>query len=352
MRLLITLDFPPEKGGIQQYLFGIVKHRYSPEDCVLAGGAPKQCALWNELPCVIQGVPAPMFIRNKKASIPILSILYLLKCISSRSPIDVECGNIYAAIVPWMLKVAVRKNYSIYTYGTELLRLRRKDFMAFLLRKVLLERRKCMCLEIIDTSLSTLGIDKHTIKIPPKIENKEYVVKDPSLSGSTLHVLTVGRLVPHKGHEMLVRAMSILSANRKTECAIVGSGPQEQPLKLLCRGLGLADVVRIRSSLSDPQLEHEFTKCDIFVLPSLETDDGTEGFGIVLLEAMAHGVPVIGSRTGGIPEVLKEGECGLLVTPGDPEVLADAILQLWKDPPLRVMLAQRARDRLHKEYVW
>jgi glycosyltransferase involved in cell wall biosynthesis len=89
------------------------------------------------------------------------------------------------------------------------------------------------------------------------------------------------------------------------------------------------------------------------VLPSvLDARGDTEGLGVVLLEAMHHAVPVVGSRIGGIPDIVVDGESGLLVPPGDPEALAGAIRALARDPALAARLGEGGRERLRAHFSW
>ena len=93
-------------------------------------------------------------------------------------------------------------------------------------------------------------------------------------------------------------------------------------------------------------LLQEYARAQFLVLPSL-----FEPFGIVLLEAMAAGLPVIASRVGGIPEVVREGVTGMLVEPGNPGTLAEGLLRLGNDEGLRALMARRARERV-AAYDW
>jgi glycosyltransferase involved in cell wall biosynthesis len=141
-------------------------------------------------------------------------------------------------------------------------------------------------------------------------------------------ILSVCRFYPRKRLDILLRAAGLL---RKTipelEVRIVGNGPEHGRLQGICRELHLAPVVRWLGDASLSTLAEEYNRCDVFCLPSVQ-----EGFGIVFLEAMAAGKPIVAARVAAIPEVVRNG---LLVEADNPEALAEAIRRLYRDPQLR-----------------
>jgi len=152
------------------------------------------------------------------------------------------------------------------------------------------------------------------------------------------HLIYVGRLSPEKGLRHLLEAVRILHQQvSDIELTLVGDGPERAALEGQARALGLAGTVHFMGARSHDDVPELMRQADIFVLPSLE-----EGFGIVLIEAMASGLPVVASDTGGIPEIVGDGENGLLVPPGDAKRLAERLLFLCHDLELRRNLADRA----------
>ena len=144
----------------------------------------------------------------------------------------------------------------------------------------------------------------------------------------------VARLEPEKGHRFLVEAMpSVLRAVPDARLAIVGEGSQADALADLTESLGLGDRVVLTGRRED--VSAVTADLTVAVLPSLR-----EAQGISILEAMARRVPVVASAVGGIPEVITSGTDGLLVPPGDPSALADAIVTLLRDPDLRARIGE------------
>jgi colanic acid/amylovoran biosynthesis glycosyltransferase len=153
-----------------------------------------------------------------------------------------------------------------------------------------------------------------------------------------LRILTVGRLVPGKGHAVLLEALADLrDRGVETIATFVGDGPEREPLERMAEELRLD--VRFAGAVGQDELAAYYLDAQVFCLPTF-----AEGLGVVLIEAMGHGLPVVSTRVMGVPEVVDEGETGLLVLPGRADELADAIAHL-EAPAERQRMALAARDR-------
>ncbi len=156
---------------------------------------------------------------------------------------------------------------------------------------------------------------------------------EPSGQGKVV-ILTVARFVEKKGHSTLLRAISRLPKNY--EAWLVGSGPLN--VEALAIRFGVADRVRILGRVSNAELDQLYRRADIFCLPSETAETGDrEGIPVALMEAMAHALPVVATRHGGIPELVEE----ILVSERDPEELSEALLKLGADAELRTKSGQR-----------
>jgi glycosyltransferase involved in cell wall biosynthesis len=192
-----------------------------------------------------------------------------------------------------------------------------------------------------------VGLDRIRV-IPNGVDVGEFAEVGPRRDRNELVGLFVGRLDPdQKGLDVLVRAMSKLPQNYPLRLRLVGEdwGGAEL-LRQLAERLGVADRVTMVGKVPRPEVVREFAEADFLVLPSR-----FEPFGIVLLEAMAAGLPVVASRVGGIPEIVSEGETGLLVEPDNPDALAEALRLLCQDESLRFSMGRSARERV-KRYAW
>jgi glycosyltransferase involved in cell wall biosynthesis len=157
-----------------------------------------------------------------------------------------------------------------------------------------------------------------------------------------LRLVSVGRLQAPKDAVTLVGALAALHGD-PFEAVLVGDGPDRAAVEEEVRRYGLEPVVEVLGERNDvPEL---LAEADVFVLSSR-----SEGLPISILEAMAAGLPVVASDVGGVPEVVAEGETGLLVPPGDPQRLAEALGRLLGDPALRGRLGQAGRIRVAEHF--
>ena len=158
--------------------------------------------------------------------------------------------------------------------------------------------------------------------------------------------LAVTRLVERKGLRDLIHALRRLERGR-FELEIVGTGPDEAELRELATAEGLAGEVRFLGALDRDAVAERYRAADIFTLPS-----SAEAFGNAFAEALASGLPIVGTDVGGIPELVDHGVNGLLVPPGDPAALADAIRALADDPDRRREMACRNRAKAEATLDW
>jgi glycosyltransferase involved in cell wall biosynthesis len=361
MKLLLTLDFPPEIGGIQRYLSEIVVHRYAPNDRVVVGCRRKNSS-WKgdeRFPCKIERYAVLDFMCNKKTALPLLFIRLFFLVVQNRFPGTLECGNIYTGCIGYIGKKLWNIPYRVYTYGTELIGVGERGLKRRVFGAILRRADTVYALSPFSQSLVlSMGVDSPAVELnPPKIsirEIKEFkknyrVKKEPA---GAVHILTVGRLVPHKGHRVLCTALISLPSQMKWSCSIVGDGPERGRLEQFCKERDLHNRVHFLSSLPRDELWKMYADASVFVFPSLKMSDGVEGFGIVLLEAMAFEVPIIASRSGGIEDVVDHGRCALLCDPGDQMQLAHALVRIQSDRQLRKELITAASCRLEQFYSW
>ena len=188
--------------------------------------------------------------------------------------------------------------------------------------------------------------------IPFGISMNEYdsaerfpILADKLTDPKNVKVLFVGRLVYYKGIDVLIEAMAKTNG---AELFVIGGGELDEALKNRAKELGIADKVHFLGRVDNRDLLAAFSDCDMFVLPSVSR---AECFGIVQMEAMVYGKPVINtSLPTAVPEVSLDGVTGLTVKPGDVDGLADAINKLVENEQLRLEYGKQARIRCEDTY--
>ena len=161
-------------------------------------------------------------------------------------------------------------------------------------------------------------------------------------------ILFLGRLDERKGLEVLLRAFpAVQKSVRDVRLAVVGGGPMELRARGTAEELGIAASVDFLGAASPEDLPRLYSGCDVYCAPGL----GGETLGIVLLEAMASGAPVVASRIPGYDETIRDGVDGVLVPPAEPDALASALVSVLNDEPRRKALAAAGLQRV-QEYAW
>jgi colanic acid/amylovoran biosynthesis glycosyltransferase len=159
-------------------------------------------------------------------------------------------------------------------------------------------------------------------------------------------ILCIGRLVPEKGQAILLEAVALLAARgREVELTLAGEGPSRADLEMLAERLGVAQRVSFLGAVGQDQIRALYAAASIFCLPSF-----AEGIPVVLMEAMAMERPVVSTRITGIPELIECDRNGVLVAPGRPDELADALEGLLGDDPRRRELSVRARETIVEDF--
>lgn len=162
-----------------------------------------------------------------------------------------------------------------------------------------------------------------------------------------VRALCVASLQEYKGHAVLLRALAARPELARLHVDLVGDGHLGAQLERLAEQLGLSGRVRFEGPRSEDEVRELLHSADLFVLPSVIAADGQmEGLPVALMEALACGVPVVTTRLSGIPELVVDGETGLLAEPGDAVGLADALARTLADPDAARYRCERGRARV------
>ena len=172
----------------------------------------------------------------------------------------------------------------------------------------------------------------------------------PPASGP-VRALCVASLQEYKGHRFLLDAVAQPGLER-IALDLVGDGELRDALEQQAARLGLGERVSFRGALEESEVAALLDQADLFVLPSIVAADGQmEGLPVALMEALAAGVPVVSTRLSGIPELVRDGETGVLAEPGDAQSLAAALRRVVDDPRAAERSAQAGRELVRREFT-
>ncbi|MCD6360385.1 MAG: glycosyltransferase family 4 protein [Armatimonadetes bacterium] len=363
--IFLADDFPPARGGIQTYAAELARAvaEAGEEVRVVAGAQPGSEAFDADMPCPVLRVPTAggylpaamnLAAGAEQAAAELEGPLRCLVCTkwSPEGP-----GAIWAAR-------SLARPFVLLGHGGEFC-LAQGQLMKWLVQRVVL-RRAALCLANSSYTADLFrrarvpaerigvihgGVRPERFQAPP--EDIERLRERLGLAGRPV-LLTVARLVARKGHAQVLRALPRVLERVPDACyLVVGDGPLARELRELADELKLAENVVFTGPVSDADLAAYYGACDVFVMPSVPVrGELAEGLGLTFLEAAAAGRPSVGTRFGGIPDAIADGETGLLVEPGDEDQLADALTRLLADPDRARRMGEAARERVQAQFTW
>jgi phosphatidylinositol alpha-1,6-mannosyltransferase len=366
--LLLARVFPPRVGGIESYVYNLYSRLAVDFDvAVITPDWPGSREFDAQQAFKVIRLPLSQQIGERHRLVLLAMLLLSIRTMQSHRPSQIHCDQIDAAIVGRVLSLFGGVPYIVYAYGmeiTEQSHVQAKKWAAHGAAAVIAISRfaKAQVLRHWEVEPGRVhvvhpGVDIH--KFHPTIDPTR-VRKKYALVGKRV-ILTVGRLPAGqrtKGHDSVIRCLSsVLEQIPEVVYVIAGDGPARGRLEALARNHRVQGHVVFTGHVSDAELAELYAACDLFVMPSREETSPhrgtlTEGFGLVFLEASASAKPVLGTRTGGIPDAVQHGVTGLLVDPSDEEQLCRAIVTVLTDQRLARRLGDAGRKRVENQLQW
>ena len=186
--------------------------------------------------------------------------------------------------------------------------------------------------------VSYLGVEESFLKVP--------IVRKKEKKSTLLFVGRIGDRKNQKGLDVLLESMPSILKEKDVSLRIVGPGRIESYAST-AKKLALSEKIRFLGFMRHEDLFREYSAADMFVFPSRR-----ESFGLVLAEAMALGLPIVSTLSGAIPEVVQDGENGILVPPDNPEELAKAVISLLDSPDKMDEMSRKGRERVELDFTW
>ncbi|MDD4995500.1 MAG: glycosyltransferase family 4 protein [Patescibacteria group bacterium] len=358
--LLITLEFPPQKGGIANYLANLYSRLPSDKVFVLA---PKTkgsqeydatCAYkimrGNLLTSYIWPHWLMLYFRVKtlvkKHKITMLHISHVLP----------------VGYIAYRLNQTLKLRYAVFCHGLDILKAQATPQKKQRLIKILNKASGIVVnSEYTRGLISGLGVPDSKVLVvypcPAFVPNRETietydVVAKYGLSEKRV-LLSVARLVERKGIDKVLECLPRLYEKFKDIIyVIVGDGPDINRLAKIVDDLKIHNLVRFAGSVSDQDMSKFYSIAEVFALPSRQIGPDVEGFGMVYLEANLFGLPVVGGRSGGVPEAVIDRQTGLLVNPNDTNDIYQAINDLMTDREWAKTLGENGRVRAENDFQW
>jgi phosphatidylinositol alpha-1,6-mannosyltransferase len=360
------MDYPPAKGGIQTYSRELAVNLVNKgfRIIVLTVGVRKANMRINGVSCIRCPGPFRFPIFGPSFFI-ILYIFYTLIISLIYKPKIIHVIQWYpCGLAALFVHKCLRIKYVVSTHGLEIYStlLYSRDFFKKLM-KIILEGASTVIAVSKFTCELVLQITKRVNieVIPPffnytilskREPNPNKIIARHKLQGRCV-LLTVGRLIERKGHDTVIRALpKILEKKSNVVYLIVGDGLNRRKLEKLAENLGVKDKVIFAGEVSDQDLIDYYSMCDVFIMPCREIRGrgDIEGFGIVFIEAMFFGKPIIAGRSGGAVDPIIHGIVGFQVNPYDPEEVAERVIQLLSDEKIRHQISKNAKNYVRKYY--
>jgi phosphatidylinositol alpha-1,6-mannosyltransferase len=329
--LLVTPDFPPSEGGIQLLLSRIVESTPAIEYRVLTLGQEQTEGYDREFPATVRRVGSSG--GDRRLAALKLNARTVGEARSFR-PDLILSGHVVASLGALALRRILRVPLVQYVHADEFRVRNRLTASAVKQAEATIavsRYTRQMCLDA--------GADPDRVHvIPPGIDlpPAPTIARDPRPT-----LLTVATLLfRYKGHDVMVRALPLIRAKvPDARWVVVGDGPFRPALENALRAYGVEDAVELRGRVSDEERDEWLDRASAFCMPSRVPAAGLggEGFGIVYMEAAAHGIPTIGGDVAGARDAVVNGETGLLIDPTDYLALASAATELLANP-------ERARE--------
>jgi phosphatidylinositol alpha-1,6-mannosyltransferase len=370
--LLLTFNFPPHGGGIAR-MMGELARRYPPQSLLVSTGTYEHSAASDA------AIPQPVDRVGIRATrLRTINGLALWTARAGRLARRhgfgfAWCGELKPAGYPaWWLARRHGIPYGVVVHGTELLlldhKIRASRFKRWTAGGLVtgatvlaansswtagVARRLYDLLDRPDLAarVRVVPLGTEPAQFRPGLDARPVRAKYALDGGPWL--LTVARLEWHKGIDTVIRALpAIRAAHPGTRYAVAGVGPRQGELERLAGEAGVRHAVAFLGFVPDEELPALYNAADLYVGVSRYHDLLAEGFGISLVEASASGIAVVGGRSGGVPDAVRDGETGMLVDPEDPAAVAAGIIGLLGDEALRRRMGAAGRRAVESFYNW
>jgi phosphatidylinositol alpha-1,6-mannosyltransferase len=354
--ILFSYDYPPSDGGIARLCHEITVGALVYYEKVIVLTRKKEGL---NKPYNTSGEVAIVSVQSRRIACEI-DCLKFLRSIKKKEDYDVLCGLWHPEATITLLSGF--KNIYILAHGAEL------QSGTSIFRKYFWLPVYAHC--ILNNVKGVIANSHYTEKLAKRINPKVRTMTLPlavnhlffrplTEKKNTNHIISicsVSRILRFKGHDFVLKTLATLPKNYQSKIRynIAGTGAYLPMLKQLVKQLHLENIVSFRGYVADDNLPSFYNEHDLFILCTRESPDTTsvEGFGLVFLEAQSCGIPVIGARTGGIPDAVAEGNGGWLIEQDNTVELSSLLVKLTDNQILVTQMGEKARKRVENFCTW
>ncbi len=297
-----------------------------------------------------------------KIQLPFLILAFFLQTLKLGKNYDIIHANWTIAGLGGLFAAKIlRKPFMLTMHGAEIFKLGFNPIVNFLLKRTkLIVINSQHTKNKIEKNYNTKHIENHIIPFGTDDlnENNKYINTLFFHSKFNIPVIqkivfTLGRLIERKGHKFLIKAIKLIHKDcNDVHLVIAGNGPEKNNLIAESEGL-FGDRIHFVDFISKNELPFYFSNADVFVLPAIIDQEGdTEGLGVVNIEALGYKTPVVSTNVGGIADIIKNEQTGLIVEQKNSKQLADAIIRLFRDQALKDHIVLNAYKFVTENLTW
>lgn len=365
--LIYSHTFPPHGSGVGSYCYGLANGlaRAGSSVVVLTVKYQKKTRASDSYPFKLIRFP-----RIGGWAERLIALVYFLFLISIYRPKQIFIVEKWAQEAASMLRLVLPFKYSLAVHGSEILVNQKRLELGFKSRLLarILSRFYDKAENVVAVSNYTKGlaiqggiapdkivvlpngIDIERFSRPAATEKLKYKL---GLNGKDKIILTLAVLKPRKGQDMVIQALPrIIKENPDVKYVIAGCGDDKKRLEGLVNELHLENHVIFAGFIPEQEVIDYYDLADVFVMASRKDGLWVEGFGIPFIEANARGKPVIAGLHGAVPEVITDGESGLIIDPENPDEIAEAILKILTNTELAETIGQQGKEKCFSLYNW
>jgi len=342
--VLVTLEFPPDVGGIARYLGGLVDASHGDILVIIDSS--------HGVASRVRSEKYDLFQYAWPHWLPMVGICRFRQ---SRQEIILVSHVFPVGTAAWISRLLGGADYVVFFHGTDVRRVT-GWWKNWLLRQIVTRARLTVVnSESTKRELRTKIPSIDPLVLLPAVEERKFPSKEDArqalgIAADEFVVLSVARLIPRKGIDAALRTIAEIQRSQPVKYTVIGDGPAREDLRRLQEECG-ADALWITRS-DDDTVNRWYAAADVFLGPGRDDGDDVEGFGMVFLEAGQAGLPVIAGRNGGVAEAVVDNVTGFIVDATSVSDVVTALRRLMVDPALRERMGDAGKSRAGLGFQW